>query len=81
MDEVRPREQMRNLGVVQHGAPILREPARPFDLQPNGTSRNGPLRASSRPWSASVASTPSPKGWASLPRKSASAAPPPSSSP
>ncbi|MCX4458649.1 peptide deformylase [Streptomyces sp. NBC_01728] len=32
MDEVRPSEQMRNVGVVQQGAPILSEPARPFDL-------------------------------------------------
>ncbi|MFD7055556.1 peptide deformylase [Streptomyces mirabilis] len=32
MTQVRPSEQMRNLGVVQHGAPILTEPARPFDL-------------------------------------------------
>ncbi len=32
MDEVLPSEQMRNLGVVQLGAPILSEPARPFDL-------------------------------------------------
>lgn len=32
MTEVRPSEQMCNLGVVQHGAPILTEPARPFDL-------------------------------------------------
>ncbi|MCX5189012.1 peptide deformylase [Streptomyces sp. NBC_00268] len=32
VDEVRPSEQMRNLGVVQQGAPILSEPARPFDL-------------------------------------------------
>lgn len=32
MIEVRPSEEMRNLGVVQHGAPVLTEPARPFDL-------------------------------------------------
>ncbi|WP_406482534.1 peptide deformylase [Streptomyces sp. NBC_01615] len=32
MTEVRPSEQMRNLGVVQHGAPILTELAPPFDL-------------------------------------------------
>ncbi len=32
MDEVRPSEQMRNLGVVQEGAPILAEQARPFAL-------------------------------------------------
>ncbi|MFF5962756.1 peptide deformylase [Streptomyces collinus] len=32
MDEVRPSERMRNLGVVQLGAPILSELARPFDL-------------------------------------------------
>ncbi|MFI6658064.1 peptide deformylase [Streptomyces sp. NPDC050523] len=32
MTEVRPSEQMRNLGVVQHGAPILSEPARLFAL-------------------------------------------------
>jgi peptide deformylase len=30
--QVRPSEQMRDLGVVQEGAPILAEPARPFDL-------------------------------------------------
>jgi peptide deformylase len=30
--EVRPSQQMRDLGVVQHGAPVLAEPARPFDL-------------------------------------------------
>jgi peptide deformylase len=30
--EVRPSEQMRNLGVVQHGAPVLTEAARPFGL-------------------------------------------------
>ncbi|WP_411150552.1 peptide deformylase [Streptomyces sp. A30] len=32
MDEVRPSEQMRKLGVVQVGAPILGESTRPFDL-------------------------------------------------
>ncbi|MEU6460088.1 peptide deformylase [Streptomyces sp. NPDC047065] len=32
MTEVRPSEQMRNLGVVQLGAPILTETARPFTL-------------------------------------------------
>ncbi|PJN02509.1 formylmethionine deformylase [Streptomyces sp. CB01201] len=32
MIEVRPSEQMRDLGVVQHGAPVLAEPARLFDL-------------------------------------------------
>ncbi|GAA1390897.1 hypothetical protein GCM10009639_20020 [Kitasatospora putterlickiae] len=32
MNHVRPSEQMRGLGVVQEGAPILTEPARPFDL-------------------------------------------------
>ncbi|MGW0844247.1 peptide deformylase [Streptomyces sp. NPDC002787] len=32
MIEVRPSQQMRDLGVVQHGAPVLAEPARPFDL-------------------------------------------------
>ncbi|MEU9426456.1 peptide deformylase [Streptomyces sp. NPDC048342] len=32
MEELRPSEQMRNLGVVQAGAPILGESARPFDL-------------------------------------------------
>ncbi|MFI9311468.1 peptide deformylase [Streptomyces triculaminicus] len=28
----RPSEQMRDLGVMQHGAPVLAEPAQPFDL-------------------------------------------------
>ncbi|MFE6779065.1 peptide deformylase [Streptomyces sp. NPDC057702] len=32
MNQVRPSEQMRDLGVVQDGAPILAEPARAFDL-------------------------------------------------
>ncbi|MFF2144414.1 peptide deformylase [Kitasatospora sp. NPDC058190] len=32
MSQVRPSEQMRDLGVVQQGAPVLAEPARPFDL-------------------------------------------------
>ncbi|WP_316528103.1 peptide deformylase [Kitasatospora brasiliensis] len=32
MIQVRPSDQMRDLGVVQEGAPILAEPARPFDL-------------------------------------------------
>lgn len=32
MIQVRPSEQMRDLGVVQHGAPVLAEPARVFDL-------------------------------------------------
>ncbi|MFD0410454.1 peptide deformylase [Kitasatospora sp. NPDC127116] len=32
MIQVRPSEQMRDLGVVQEGAPILADPARPFDL-------------------------------------------------
>lgn len=32
MIQVRPSEQMRDLGVVQQGAPVLAEPARPFDL-------------------------------------------------
>ncbi|MDH6108760.1 peptide deformylase [Kitasatospora sp. MAP12-15] len=32
MIQVRPSEQMRDLGVVQYGAPVLAEPARPFDL-------------------------------------------------
>lgn len=32
MTEARPSEQMRTLGVVQRGAPILTELARPFDL-------------------------------------------------
>ncbi|WSB58625.1 peptide deformylase (plasmid) [Streptomyces cellulosae] len=32
MTEARPSEQMRNLGVVQRGAPILTEVALPFDL-------------------------------------------------
>jgi N-formylmethionyl-tRNA deformylase len=30
--QVRPSEQMRDLGVVQYGAPVLAEPARAFDL-------------------------------------------------
>jgi peptide deformylase len=30
--QVRPSEQMRDLGVVQEGAPILAEPSRPFEL-------------------------------------------------
>lgn len=32
MTDVRPSQRMRDLGVVQHGAGILTEPARPFDL-------------------------------------------------
>lgn len=32
MRSTRPSEQMRALGVVQHGAPILTDAARPFDL-------------------------------------------------
>ncbi|MFE3885710.1 peptide deformylase [Streptomyces lydicus] len=32
MIDVRPSQQMRDLGVVQHGAGILTEPARAFDL-------------------------------------------------
>lgn len=32
VDEVRTGEQMRNLGVVQQGAPLLTETARRFDL-------------------------------------------------
>ncbi|MFI2078124.1 peptide deformylase [Streptomyces triculaminicus] len=32
MTTVRPSEQMRDLGVVQCGAPVLAEAARPFDL-------------------------------------------------
>ncbi|MFF8566371.1 peptide deformylase [Streptomyces albidoflavus] len=32
MSQVRPSEQMRDLGVVQNGAPILAEPAQAFDL-------------------------------------------------
>lgn len=32
MNQVRPSEQMRDLGVVQNGAPVLAEPARTFDL-------------------------------------------------
>ena len=32
MTEVRPSQQMRDLGVVQRGAPVLTETARPFDL-------------------------------------------------
>ncbi|MFC9140904.1 peptide deformylase [Streptomyces bacillaris] len=32
MIQVRPSEQMRGLGVVQNGAPVLAEPARAFDL-------------------------------------------------
>ena len=32
MIQVRPSEQMRDLGVVQEGEPILAEPARAFDL-------------------------------------------------
>ncbi|KUL50313.1 peptide deformylase [Streptomyces sp. NRRL S-1521] len=32
MIDVRPSQRMRDLGVVQHGAGILTEPARPFDL-------------------------------------------------
>lgn len=32
MSQVRPSGQMRDLGVVQHGAPVLTEAARPFDL-------------------------------------------------
>lgn len=32
MIDVRPSQQMRDLGVVQHGAGILAEPARAFDL-------------------------------------------------
>jgi peptide deformylase len=30
--QVRPSEQMRDLGVVQEGEPVLAEPAHPFDL-------------------------------------------------
>ncbi|MFG3384214.1 peptide deformylase [Streptomyces sp. NPDC047999] len=32
MTQVRPSEQMRDLGVVQRGAPVLAEPALAFDL-------------------------------------------------
>ncbi|MFH8255205.1 peptide deformylase [Streptomyces roseolus] len=32
MSQVRPSEQMRDLGVVQRGAPVLAEPAHLFDL-------------------------------------------------
>ncbi|MEU8543257.1 peptide deformylase [Streptomyces sp. NPDC048717] len=32
MNHARPSEQMRDLGVVQDGAPVLAEPARAFDL-------------------------------------------------
>ncbi|MFD8118490.1 peptide deformylase [Streptomyces microflavus] len=32
MAQVRPGEQMRNLGVVQNGAPVLAKPARTFGL-------------------------------------------------
>ncbi|MFF8786870.1 peptide deformylase [Streptomyces sp. NPDC015125] len=32
MNQVRPSEQMRDLGVVQRGAPDLAQQARPFDL-------------------------------------------------
>ncbi|MFJ6012438.1 peptide deformylase [Streptomyces sp. NPDC092952] len=32
MNQARPSEQMRDLGVVQDGAPVLAEPARAFDL-------------------------------------------------
>ncbi|MEU2876898.1 peptide deformylase [Streptomyces sp. NPDC007070] len=32
MTDVRPSQRMRDLGVVQHGAGILTEPARPFHL-------------------------------------------------
>ncbi|MGW2597130.1 peptide deformylase [Streptomyces klenkii] len=32
MTTVRPSEQMRDLGVVQHGAPVLAEATRPFNL-------------------------------------------------
>lgn len=32
MTDVRANQQMRDLGVVQHGALVLAEPARPFDL-------------------------------------------------
>ncbi|MDH6134198.1 peptide deformylase [Kitasatospora sp. MAA4] len=32
MIQVRPSEQMRDLGVVQQGAPVLAEPASPFDV-------------------------------------------------
>ncbi|MFD4660321.1 peptide deformylase [Kitasatospora sp. NPDC058444] len=32
MIQVRPSEQMRDLGVVQEGEPVLAEPARAFDL-------------------------------------------------
>ncbi|MFE2565953.1 peptide deformylase [Streptomyces mirabilis] len=32
MSKVRPSEQMRNLGVVQRGTPVLTEAARAFDL-------------------------------------------------
>ncbi|MYR04548.1 peptide deformylase [Streptomyces sp. SID6137] len=32
VNQVRPSEQMRDLGVVQNGAPVLAEPARAFDL-------------------------------------------------
>ncbi|MER7851343.1 peptide deformylase [Streptomyces bacillaris] len=32
MTQVRPSEQMRDLGVVQNGAPVLAEPALAFDL-------------------------------------------------
>ncbi|WP_435604052.1 peptide deformylase [Streptomyces sp. bgisy130] len=36
MIDVRPSQQMRDLGVVQHGAGILTEPARAFDLPAEG---------------------------------------------
>ncbi len=32
MIQVQPSQQMRSLGVVQHGAPILTDPTRPFSL-------------------------------------------------
>lgn len=66
---------MRDLGVVQHGAGILSERARAFDL-PADRGEAGHITDELFAAMDRIGQVhPSPRGWASPPRRSASAVP------
>jgi hypothetical protein len=46
----RPSQQMRDLGIVQYGAPILAEPARPFVLPDEREAASSVVMEHPRGW-------------------------------
>lgn len=81
MIQVRPSEQMRGLGVVQRGAPVLAESARAFDLPAEREAAEQVIGQLFSAMERIGQSTRSPREWDSRHHRSRSAEPPPWSSP